>query len=187
MTLLSDLVNRDRSGELMGRLQMLMSLLAPQSTGSSSSYSSVPSDTTGEPAGPGTFHAPEGGDTENPYRVWDLPFAGLQPDDPQLVTRHGVTLQRGPLRSLVDIARESDILPGLRELNQILQGYRSPEQQAYAAQTNPNAAEFGYSYHPEGLAADMGWWTDRLADELWAAGWNQLPSESWHWSYGVEG
>ncbi len=95
------------------------------------------------------------------------------------------------MRSLVDIARESDILPGIRELNQIGQGYRSPEQQRVAAATNPNAAPFGQSYHPEGLAIDAGWWYDHpeLARALELAGWNRFsPStEPWHGSYGVVG
>lgn len=123
------------------------------------------------------------------YWVTDLPFPGLDPNDPRLVTRKGVTLQAGPLQSLIDIARQSDILPGAREVSKILQGYRSPEQQKVAARTNPNAADFGSSYHPLGLAIDAAWWTahPELARALNAAGWNQLPSESWHWSYGVSG
>jgi hypothetical protein len=123
------------------------------------------------------------------YWVTDLPFPGLDPDDPRLVTRRGTTLQEGPLQSLLDIARQSDILPGTREVSKILQGYRSPAQQQVAARTNPNAADFGHSYHPLGLAIDAAWWTAQpeLMRALNAAGWNQLPSESWHWSYGVSG
>lgn len=126
------------------------------------------------------------GTTQYPYRTWSMPYYG-KPGN--LVTRRGITLQRGPMHSLMDIARASDLAPGAREIDWILQGFRSQDAQRYAAQHNPNAADYGHSYHPMGLAIDAGEWTSRpeLYRALLAAGWNQLPTESWHYSYGVSG
>ena len=120
----------------------------------------------------------------------------LLPGDPSLVTRRGVTLQGGAMRSLLDIARESSILPGAQELGQIGQGYRTPEQQEEAYQNYLNgtgnlAAPPGQSWHQKGLAIDAGWWSSypELAQALEESGWNRFnPSlEPWHWSYGGTG
>lgn len=116
--------------------------------------------------------------------------------DPRLVTRHGITLQKGAMQSLLDIARASDLMRGAREIGQIGQGWRSWEAQqaaynAYLNGTGNQAAPPGQSYHGAGLAIDAGWWSDQeeLARALAAAGWNRFsPSgEPWHWSYGVTG
>ncbi len=130
--------------------------------------------------GPGT--PVSGGQTEYRYRVFDKPYAGTPGN---LVTRQGVTLQRGPMRSLIDIARASNLMPGIKEISTIGSGGFRQTQPA----GNPYAAPENMSYHEQGLAADMSWWTDHLARQLAAAGWNQFsPSgEPWHWSYGVTG
>jgi hypothetical protein len=122
-----------------------------------------------------------GGSTDYRYQVFDKPFAGTPSN---LVTRQGVTLQRGPMRSLVDIARQSDLMPGIQEIGQITGGFRQTQPTG-----NPYAAPENMSYHEQGLAIDAGWWSERLAEALAAAGWNQFsPSgEPWHWSYGVTG
>ncbi len=110
-----------------------------------------------------------------------------------LVSRQGVTLQRGPMRSLVDIARRSDILPGIQEIGKINQGYRDYAGQvaAYRSSAPGMAAVPGTSLHGRGLAVDASWWTQHpeLARAMADAGWNQFsPStEPWHWSYGVTG
>lgn len=179
MALLSDLLQRDRSSVLSQRLMGLMSLLQPQTTGvGAPSSGTTPSGQT-----------VTGGPTQYDYQTWPFPFGGLDPSSQLLETRRGISLQSGPMQSLIDIARASDLMPGTREIGMIGQGYRSPQQQRTAAATNPNAADYGYSYHPEGLAIDAGLWSSnpQLAAALSAAGWNQLPSESWHWDYGVNG
>jgi hypothetical protein len=90
------------------------------------------------------------------------------------------------MRSLMEIARASNVLPGAREIGQITGGYRH-EQPA----GNPMAAPENMSYHEQGLAVDASWWTQHpeLARALAQAGWNRFsPStEPWHWSYGVTG
>jgi len=128
-----------------------------------------------------------GGPTQYPYTAYDRPYTGI----PEMIRRWGISLQPGAMRSLIEIARASGVLPGAREINKILQGYRSHEQQAYADRTNPNATSQYNSYHEQGLAIDAGWWSahPELAAALAAAGWNQFsPSgEPWHYSYGVTG
>jgi LAS superfamily LD-carboxypeptidase LdcB len=99
------------------------------------------------------------------------------------------------MRSLVDLftgGGETDILPGLRELNKVTPGsFRTYNQQVNAAATNPYAADPGYSYHQQGLAIDFGWANqyDALIRALGQSGWNQFDRgyEPWHWSYGVTG
>ena len=128
-----------------------------------------------------------GGSTQFPYQTYDQPYTGVPSG---MVTKKGITLQQGPMRSLWQIARESNLLPGAREIGQIGQGYRSYSDQVSGyAQSPGRFAPPGQSYHGQGLAIDAGWWTDRpqLLAALQAAGWNQLPSEDWHFSYGVSG
>ncbi len=116
----------------------------------------------------------------------------LDPNSQLLRTVKGVTLQKGALRSLIDIARRSDVLPGTQELRNISDSYRSYAEQAAAYASKPGlAAPPGQSYHGKGLAIDASWWSSnpQLAKMLAAAGWNRFsPStEPWHWSYGVTG
>jgi hypothetical protein len=136
----------------------------------------------------GSTVAPNG-DTEFPYQTFPRPYG--DPTGPSnMVTRQGVTLQRGPMRSLVEIARNSNLLPGIQEIGEIGQGYR-PLSSQQAMQSNPYAADPGMSYHQQGLAIDAGWWSDRakLNRALGLAGWNQFDRsyEPWHYSYGVTG
>lgn len=122
------------------------------------------------------------------YQEWNFPYYGT-PDD--LVTRRGVTLQPGAMQGLLDAARASDILPGAREVGMIGQGFRSQAAQEWADDNNPYAADYGYSYHPEGLAIDAGFWSQdpELNQALISMGWNQFDRgyEPWHYSYGVTG
>ncbi len=114
----------------------------------------------------------------------------LMPGDPALVSRRGVTLQNPAMQSLLDIARQSKLMPGTRELRYIDESYRTPGQQAAAYAAKPGvAAPPGSSYHQQGLAVDASWWSDHLANLLQQAGWNRFdPSgEPWHWSYQVTG
>lgn len=109
-----------------------------------------------------------------------------------LVTRMGVTLQRPAMRSLIDIARQSDILPGIRELRYVTDSYRTYEQQADLYRRKPGlAAPPGSSLHEKGLAIDWGWATQypELIRLLEAAGWNRFDpqKEPWHWSYRLVG
>lgn len=126
----------------------------------------------------------------------DPESGALLPGDPSLITRRGVTLQGGAMRSLLDIARASDALPGAQELGQIGQGYRTPAEQeaawnAYQNGTGNLAARPGTSWHQKGLAIDAGWWSERpeLVKALEQAGWNRFSptGEPWHWSYGGTG
>jgi len=129
------------------------------------------------------------GDTQYPYRTFPQPYSGVPSN---LVTRQGTTLQPGAMRSLVDIARASNVLPGIREIAQIDQGYRTYEDQvAGYAQAPGRFAPPGRSYHGQGLAMDAAFWSEHpeLARGLAQAGWSRFsPSgEPWHWSYGVTG
>lgn len=106
----------------------------------------------------------------------------LGPDDPRLVSRYGVTLARPAMRSLVDIFGNRNVDIG--------GGYRSPGEQASLYANKPGvAAPPGSSYHQEGLAIDLAaaFQKARWERQLAAAGWNRLPGEPWHWSYGVSG
>lgn len=206
------------------RLAGLYSLLQQLRPSSGSPYSSSQSDTTGTVV-PGDvegsqLHIPDPsalvggadaqagvvqgrpeinmtGETQYPYNIYDMPFTGT-PDN--LVTRHGVTLQRGPMHSLVDIFRNPDlsVLPGLQELNQVTPGSFRTYQDTVelsdpsSPRYNPNAASTpGTSYHQQGLAVDYGWLNNYpgLMRALRGAGWNQFDSaaEPWHYSYGVTG
>ena len=116
----------------------------------------------------------------------------LQPGDPLLSSRRGVTLQDQAMQSLLDIARQYGAMPGARELGSVTDSYRSPEQQAAAYAAKPGvAAAPGASYHQQGLAVDWGWASQQpeLVRLLQAAGWNRFDPESepWHWSFGVTG
>lgn len=109
----------------------------------------------------------------------------LGPDDPRLRSGLGVTLARPAMKSLRQIAREL----GLQGTD-FGGGYRSPsEQSSLYAQKPGVAAPPGSSYHQEGLAIDLAaaLQNARVEAALRAAGWNQLPGEPWHWSYGVSG
>jgi len=123
-----------------------------------------------------------GGDTAYPYQTWDKPYSGTPPN---LVTRRGITLQRGPMRSLLQIARESDYMPGTRELGLIGGGFRQTQPDS------PYAAPEDMSWHEQALAIDAGAWSKiaELNRALLAAGWNQFDRsyEPWHYSYGVTG
>ena len=186
----------------------LMSFLQQQPSSSTSTTSGTGTDTTGEfvpgpegsqlhvPAtGPGPESAITGegfpgprpetnmtGETAYPYRVYDKPYSGTPSN---LVTRQGLTLQRGPMRSLVDIARAVNILPGIQEIGKIGGGYREFQG------TGPTFAPEDMSYHEQGLAIDAGWWSEieKLNRMLGGAGWNQFDRswEPWHYSYGVTG
>jgi hypothetical protein len=131
----------------------------------------------------GTGTTVTGGPTDYNYKTYERPFSGTPSN---LVTRQGVTLQRGPMRSLVDIARESNILPGIQEIGRITGGYRENQPSG-----NPYAAPENMSFHEQGLAIDAGWWSERQALNrmLAEAGWNQFDRsyEPWHYSYGVTG
>lgn len=111
----------------------------------------------------------------------------LQPGDPRLVDRYGVTLARPAMRSLTDVLQSLGIHPG-----DVGGGYRSPQGQADIYASKPGlAAPPGSSYHQEGLAIDLAaaLQNARVERALQAAGWNRFsPSgEPWHWSYGVTG
>jgi len=158
-----------------GGLEQMMKVLAAGSVGGQ-----------GGPAGGSSFSP--GGDATGSYSSGDV----LLPASPLLETRRGVTLQDAAMQSLLDIARQSGLMPGTRELSQISDSYRSPQQQASAYANKPGlAAPPGSSYHQQGLAIDAGWWSEHpgLASALSEAGWNRFsPSgEPWHWSYGVTG
>lgn len=110
----------------------------------------------------------------------------LQPNDPSLVTRFGVTLQRPAMHSLADIVQQ------LGYHGDVGGGYRSPQEQANIYAQKPGlAAPPGSSYHQEGLALDLAQALQnaRASKLFQQAGWNQFsPSgEPWHWSYGVTG
>lgn len=167
---------------IMGLLPLLGALGQPSGGGTLGGLSyGAPGGSQGSVVGPG-------GPTEYQYTEYDRPYTGVPGN---LVTRQGVTLQRGPMRSLVDIARESNILPGIQEIGQIGQGYRPVSAQAAGYAQDPNRfAPPGQSYHGQGLAIDAGWWSERarLANALRQAGWNlPMDYEPWHWSYGVSG
>lgn len=127
------------------------------------------------------------GDPAYSYTQYARPFTG---DVSNLVTRQGLTLQRGPMRSLLDIARASNIMPGAQEVGMIGGGFR-PHSVQLGMQSNPYAADPYMSYHEQGIAIDAGEWSRRLAlhRALLAAGWNQFNRsyEPWHYSYGVTG
>ena len=110
----------------------------------------------------------------------------LDPNDPRLVTRFGVTLARPAMRSL------SDVLKQYGYHGDAGGGYRSTAEQAALRAAKPGlAAPVGGSYHQEGLAIDLAaaLQNARFARLMRAAGWNQFsPSgEPWHWSFGVRG
>ncbi len=188
MSLMSLLQQATSPQERFQMLSGILDLIAPQNSSTGfSSPGTAPVGGAPAPSGPPTMHLPEG-QTEYAYETYPKPYTGVPKD---LVTRHGLTLQRGPMRSLVDLFRGPEsVLPGLRELNQAGQGYRSYEQQV-AAQGNPYAADPGESYHQQGLAVDFGWINQYpdLVQALYEAGWNQFNRgyEPWHFSYGVVG
>ena len=110
----------------------------------------------------------------------------LDPNDPRLVDRFGVTLARPAMRSLTDVLRE------LGFHGDAGGGYRSPQGQANIYAAKPGlAAPPGSSYHQEGLAIDLAaaLQNARASQLLRQAGWNQFSpgGEPWHWSYGVTG
>ena len=191
------------------RMMQLLSLMPQQASGSSGAYASGSSDPNAGGGGDTVAAAPTSytydptkgftaaptadGSTQYAYKTWPKPYTGVPPN---MVTRFGVTLQRGPMHSLMDIARASGIMPGAREVGLIGQGYRSYDAQAalYAdRQRNGGApaAPPGSSYHGQGLAIDAGEWARRnaLRNALISAGWNQFDAslEPWHFSYGVTG
>lgn len=66
--------------------------------------------------------------------------------------------------------------------------YRSYQSQVDAYHNKPDlAAPPGHSYHQLGLAIDVSGLTPQMAAALRAAGFQQLPSESWHWTYRLTG
>ena len=167
--------------------QRIMSLMQfmPQSTSTGTTgYSTSDPNSNGAV---GQLNMPNG-DTEYAYRDYPKPYNTGIPAN--LVTRQGITLQRGPMRSLVDIARQSQWMPGIQEIGQIGGGYRTHDIQQ-SMQSNPYAADPGMSYHEQGLAIDAGEWSarQRLNRLLYEAGWNQFDRsyEPWHYSYGVTG
>lgn len=129
------------------------------------------------------------GETQYAYTVYDKPFTGT----PDLVTRFGISLQPGPMASLLDIARESDIMRGAREISMIGGGYRPASAQVGLDASNGAlpAADPGYSFHQQGLAIDADWWRQReaLRRALIEAGWNWGIGfdDPVHFSYGVYG
>jgi hypothetical protein len=110
--------------------------------------------------------------------------SALLPNDPRLVTRHGETLQRAAMRSLLG----EHILPHLTS------SYRTPSEQAALYASKPGlAAPPGTSLHQQGLAIDVD--TGYLAANPWVRqyldthGWSQfdVSKEPWHFSYGTTG
>jgi hypothetical protein len=163
------------------RFMQLLSLQQMTNPGGSGAPGSV------DPASSGSGTAIPSGPTKYGYTEYDRPYSGVPAN---MLTRFGVTLQPGPMRSLLEIARASGLLPGAQEVGQIGQGYRSYSDQVAGYASDPGRfAPPGQSYHGQGLAIDAAWWTEhaKLARELGLAGWNQLPSESWHYSYGASG
>lgn len=186
-------------------LPLIQQATQPTTSSYTSGYSSDQSDVTGRtvpveggvrhvpvsvPRGGGEIPAPGPrpevsmtGETTYPYTVYDKPYGGVPPN---LVTRQGLTLQRGPMRSLIDIARSVNILPGIQEIGKIGGGYRQTQPVG-----NPFATGEDMSYHEQGLAIDAGWWSERakLNRLLAGMGWNQFDRsyEPWHYSYGVTG
>jgi len=132
---------------------------------------------TGATTEPSTGSTTEGG-TAYPYTEYDKPYYG-PPEG--MMTRSGFSLQPGAMQSLIDIARQSDLMRGARELSMIGGGWRA---------TNPTLAT-GQSYHQQGLAFDSSWWSSkpelrRLLEQYgwnWGQGFGDYP----HWSYGVYG
>lgn len=164
-SLLDLLLNRQSGSD------RLMSLLPLLQAGGLSSGGGVPSmSTNGTPFVPGAF-----GNSEVDV---------LLPGDPRLRSGLGVTLARPAMKSLRGIARNL----GLQGVDWG-GGYRSPAQQRAAIAAGRPAAPEGQSFHQEGLAIDLAaaLQNARVEAALRAAGWNQLPSEPWHWSYGVSG
>lgn len=109
----------------------------------------------------------------------------LMQDDPRLRSGLGVTLAQPAMHSLRSIAREL----GLQGVD-FGGGYRNPQEQANLYASKPGvAAPPGSSYHQEGLAIDLAaaLQNARVENALRQAGWNQLSTEPWHWSYGVSG
>jgi len=114
------------------------------------------------------------------------------PTDP-LTSFKTVTLAEPALRSLMSIAQQYRG-PGMGELNRWgdLASYRTYAEQAGLGGTqqnpggsNPNATWAGNSMHEKGIAIDVPGWLQTAAffDLLRKAGWNQLASEDWHWTY----
>lgn len=70
----------------------------------------------------------------------------------------------------------------------VTDSYRSYQAQVDAYANKPDlAAPPGSSYHQLGLAIDVSGLTSQMAAALRAAGFKQLPSESWHWTYRLVG
>jgi hypothetical protein len=110
----------------------------------------------------------------------------LDPNDPRLVTRSGVTLARPAMRSLTDVLNQYGYGGDAGG------GYRSTAEQSALVASKPGlAAPVGSSYHQEGLAIDLAsaLQNPKFARLMQQAGWNQFNSslEPWHWSYGVTG
>ena len=109
-----------------------------------------------------------------------------------LVSQGGVTLQQPAMQALLQALGQYGYRPGVGELGLFgpQSTYRTQAQQARLYAQKPGiAAPPGQSYHQQGLAIDVpaALQTARFFALLRALGWNQLPSESWHWSYGVTG
>lgn len=109
-----------------------------------------------------------------------------------LVSQGGVTLQAPAMQALLSALGRYGYRPGVGELGLFgpLSTYRTYAQQRNLYASKPGvAAPPGQSYHQQGLAIDVpaALQTAKFFALLRALGWNQLPSESWHWSYGVTG
>jgi len=170
-SLMSLLLNRPSLAERIMSLQSMGILPTPQRASLGTT-------------GPGTA-VPTSGATPYAYTTWDKPYWGTPPG---MVSRQGITLQPGAMQSLVDIARQSKLMPGIKEIGMIGGGYRPPSAQHGGAGI---FADPGMSYHGQGLAIDALAWTQNptLARLLAQYGWNQFsPSgDAPHWSYGVTG
>lgn len=136
---------------------------------------------------------------ETKYQYMDFPKGqrSVDPDSDAMRTAYGLTLQKGALRSLIDVARQSDVLPGLGELTELgpIGSYRDPgvsdalHLDWIRGLRSAPAAAGGDSYHNAGLAVDIGAWRafPQLYKLLNEQGWNQLSNEDWHWTYGAYG
>jgi len=126
------------------------------------------------------------------YTGTPVPMGGVPATGAGLGSFMGMTLQQPALQSLLQALQAYNYMPGAKEAS--LFGpeatFRTAAQQAALYQQKPGvAAPPGQSLHQQGLDTDLpaALQTQRFFDLLRSLGWYQLPSEPWHWSYGVLG